>query len=191
MVNETNLVGVKLGLVDGVQVWEMPAFPDLRGNLLKSFVGGSSGSFSTEFIMKEHFFTVSKKDVFRGMHFQGPPHEVAKVVSIVQGEAIDFLLDARKTSKTFGHVQVQQLSQSSPVSIYIPVGVAHGYLSLQDNTIISYKMDGLFCGNCDGGISGEVVNNYLPLEFERTIRSDRDTRLQDFNNFEYRSSCTK
>lgn len=181
---------VKLGLVDGVQIWEMPTFPDLRGNLHKAFVGGLSGSFPVAFEMQEHFFTVSKKNVFRGMHFQGFPHEVSKVVSIIQGEAIDFLLDTRKASETYGFVQIQQLNQDSPVSIYIPVGVAHGYLSLKENTIISYKMDGFFCGNCDGGVSGEVVNDYLSLAFERTIRSERDTKLQKFNDFEYRSSCT-
>lgn len=191
MKDGSNMIEVKLGLVDGVQIWEMPTFPDLRGNLFKAFVGGQSGSFPVDFDMQEHFFTVSKKDVFRGMHFQGPPHAVAKVVSIVQGEAIDFLLDTRKASKTYGHVQIQQLSQGNPVSIYIPVGVAHGYLSLKDNTIISYKMDGFFCGNCDGGVSGEVVNDFLPMEFEKTIRSERDTKLQNFNDFEYRSSCTR
>ena len=127
---------VKLGLVDGVQIWEMPAFPDLRGGLFKAYVGGTSGSFTVNFAMQEHFFTVSKKDVFRGMHFQGQPHEVSKVVSLVQGEAIDFLLDVRRNSSTFGHVQIQQMSQENPVSIYIPVGVAHGYLALKDNTVI-------------------------------------------------------
>ena len=169
----------------------MPTFPDIRGALRKAYVRGISGSFQVDFDMQEHFFTISKKDVFRGMHFQGAPHEVAKVVSLVQGEAIDFLLDARKNSRTFGHVQIQQFTQEKPVSIYIPVGVAHGYLSLKDNTIISYKMDGFFCGNCDGGISGEIVADYLPIDFEKTIRSDRDKQLQNFNNFDYQSSCNK
>lgn len=181
----------KLGLVDGVQIWKMPIFPDLRGGLRKAYVGGISGSFSVNFAMQEHFFTISKKDVFRGMHFQGRPHEVAKIVSLVQGEAIDFLLDARVDSKTYGNLQIQQMNQMNPVSIFIPVGVAHGYLSLKDNTIFSYKMDGFFCGNCDGGISGEIVSDYLPIDFEKTIRSDRDKQLQKFDGFEYQSSCTK
>ena len=191
VVNGSKMVEVKMGLVDGVHVWEMPIFPDLRGNLVKAHVGGLSGSFPVDFAMQEHFFTMSKKDVFRGMHFQGPPHEVTKVVSIIQGEALDFLLDTRKTSKTYGYVQTQQLSQENPVSIYIPVGVAHGYLSLKDNTIISYKMNGFFCESCDGGISGDVVNYFLPTEFGKTIRSERDRQLQNFNDFEYRSSCNK
>jgi len=189
--NGNNMTETKLGLVDGVQIWEIPAFPDVRGGLFKAYVGGTSGSFTVNFAMQEHFFTVSKKDVFRGMHFQGSPHEVAKIVSLVQGEAIDFLLDARSESKTYGNVQIQQLNQVNPVSILIPTGVAHGYLSLKDSTIISYKMDGFFCGNCDGGISGEIVSDYLPIAFEKTIRSDRDKQLQEFNGFEYKSSCTK
>ena len=182
---------VKLGLVDGVQIWGMPTFLDLRGSLFKAYVGGVLGSFLLDFAMQEHFFTVSKKNVFRGMHFQGAPHAAAKIVSIVQGEAIDFLLDARKASRTYGNIQIQQMNQVNPVSIYIPVGVAHGYLALEDNTIISYKMDDFFCGNCDGGINGEIVSDYLPIDFRKTIRSDRDRQLQDFKDFYYQSSCTK
>lgn len=191
MVDPRNSIEVKSGKVEGVYIWEMPSFPDLRGTLFKSYVAGISGSFPLNFTMYEHFFTVSKKNVFRGMHFQGSPHEVTKVVSLVQGEAIDFLLDTRETSSTYGHLQIQAMNQTNPVSIYVPVGVAHGYLSLKDNTIISYKMDGAFCSNCDGGINGEIVKEYLPVEFEETIRSERDTKLQNFRDFIYKSNCAK
>ncbi|MEI7781784.1 MAG: dTDP-4-dehydrorhamnose 3,5-epimerase family protein, partial [Planctomycetota bacterium] len=68
-------------------------------------------------------------------------------------------------------------------------GVAHGYIALEDKTIISYKMDGFFCANCDGGISGEIINDYLPIDFSETIRSEKDLNLQSFENFHYESSC--
>lgn len=191
MSNESAPVQVKLGLIEGVHIWKMPNFLDIRGSLCKLFVGGRSGSFPLDFTMYEHFFTRSRKNVFRGMHFQGSPHEVVKIVSIIQGNAIDFLLDMRESSESYGHLQIQTMDQENPVSIYIPVGVAHGYLSLEDNTIISYKMDGAFCPNCDGGISGDIVKDYLPIDFEKTIRSEKDSKLSKFSDFEYVSNCLK
>jgi dTDP-4-dehydrorhamnose 3,5-epimerase-like enzyme len=75
------------------------------------------------------------------------------------------------------------------MSIYIPIGVAHGYIALEDKTIISYKIDGFFCANCDGGIGGEIIADYLPIDFADTIRSEKDLNLQSFENFHYESSC--
>lgn len=183
-------VQVSRGFIEGVHIWQMPVFSDIRGSLSKSYVAGEAGSFPVAFKMYEHFFTRSKKYVFRGMHFQGSPHKVVKIVSLVQGSAIDFLLDIRESSTTYGHLQIQEMDRENPVSIYVPVGVAHGYISLENDTVISYKMDGAFCTNCDGGISGEVVQDYLPINFEETIRSEKDLNLPKFADFEYKSSCS-
>lgn len=191
MSTERSRVEVKPGQVVGVHVWPMPNFPDIRGSLSKAYVAGEFGSFPVSFQMLEHFFTRSKKNVFRGMHFQGAPHRVSKIVSIIQGRATDFLLDMRVDSVTYGHLQIQEMNSENPISIYVPVGVAHGYIALEDKTIISYKMDGFFCANCDGGISGEVVKKYLPIDYAATIRSKKDQNLQGFDNFEYKSSCSE
>lgn len=183
-------IQVRPGDIDGAFTWSMQTFHDVRGKLSKAYTAGVSGSLPVLFNMHEHFFTFSDKNVFRGLHFQGAPHEVSKIVSIVQGKATDFLLDMRVDSATFGHLQIREFNSENPISIYIPVGVAHGYIALEDKTIISYKLDGFFCANCDGGISGEIINEYLPIDFADTIRSEKDLKLQSFNNFHYESSCT-
>ena len=177
------------GAIDGVELWKMPVFPDPRGRLFKAYVAGDRGSFPQSFTTYEHFFTESHKNVFRGMHFQGAPHSVSKIVSIVRGEAIAYLLDTRDDSPTFGHIQVENFLASDPISILIPVGVAWGYLILEEETLISYRMDGAFCANCDGGISAEVVAPFLPIALAETIRSDRDLALNRFENFTYTSKC--
>jgi len=177
------------GDIDGVELWEMPVFPDLRGRLFKAYVAGDRGSFSQSFTTYEHFFTESHKNVFRGMHFQGAPHSVSKIVSIVRGGAIAFLLDTRADSPSFGHIQIENFLASHPVSILIPIGVAWGYLILEEETLISYRMDGPFCANCDGGISAEVVAPFLPITLAETIRSDRDLALGRFDAFTYSSVC--
>lgn len=187
--NEANTPNIILGDVDGVYKWPMPVFTDLRGRLFKAYVAEKEGSFPVSFNTYEHFFTESKKNVFRGMHFQMTPHAVSKVISLVRGKAMVYLLDARDDSPTFGRVQRESFFQDAPLSIYIPVGVALGYLILEDQTTISYRMDGGFCGNCDAGINPDVVSEYLPIPLAETIRSERDLILPNFNNSRIVSTC--
>jgi dTDP-4-dehydrorhamnose 3,5-epimerase-like enzyme len=182
---------IVLGLVQGVYKWPMPVFKDLRGKLSKAYIAEKEGSFPITFQTYEHFFTESKKDVFRGMHFQMEPHAVAKVISYVRGNAIILLLDARRNSPTYGFLQKESFSGDAPLSIYIPAGVALGYLILQDETTISYRMDSGFCQNCDAGIDPSVISEYIPLPLAQTIRSDRDLDLQPFSNPKFFSSCSK
>lgn len=179
----------KIGNVDGVRVWSMPTHPDSRGRLFKAFSSASIEQLPIPFNTFEHFFTESHKNVFRGMHFQGEPHPVSKIISIVQGSAIDFLFDMREYSSTFRNLQIVNLDATLPASIFIPIGVAHGYLATTEKTIISYRMDGPFCANCDGGFSGKLIDSLLPIPFAKTIQSARDVDLVHFENYEYFSKC--
>jgi len=167
----------------------MPTCPDSRGRLFKAFSSANIEMLPIPFNTNEHFFTESHKNVFRGMHFQGNPHQVSKIISIVQGSAIDFLFDMRENSATFRNLQIVNLDATSPSSIYIPTGVAHGYLATSEKTIISYRMDGPFCANCDGGFSGKLIANLLPIPFTKTIQSSRDTDLIQFEDYRYVSNC--
>lgn len=191
MKRQENPSEITLGAIDGVEFWKMPVFSDLRGRLFKAYVAGDQGSFSNPFLTYEHFFTESHKNVFRGMHFQGEPHAVTKIISLIQGETIDFLLDTRQESKTFGFLQIQEMNATAPMSLVIPPGVAHGYLVLEEKTLISYRMDGPFCENCDSGVSAELVGEYLPVSLTETIRSARDLALPAFGRNDYNSKCSK
>jgi len=189
MMIDVNASTPSIGNVEGVHVWSMPTHSDERGRLFKAYTTADTGIFPIPFNTYEHFFTESKKNVFRGMHFQGQPHAVSKIVSIVSGKAKDFLFDMRKESETYGNLQILDLDESTPTSILIPTGVAHGYLALTEKTILSYRMDGAFCRNCDGGFSGEIVAGHLPISLEDTIRSVRDAKLFAFAGYQYKSDC--
>ena len=178
-----------IGNVKGAHVWSMPDHSDERGRLFKAYTTADSEIFPTPFNTYEHFFTESKKNVFRGMHFQGHPHAVSKIISIVSGKAKDFLFDMRKESETYGNLQILDLDELTPTSILIPIGVAHGYLALAEKTVLSYRMDGAFCQNCDGGFSAEIVADHLPILLEETIRSIRDINLAAFADYHYNSEC--
>ena len=178
-----------IGNVKGVHVWSMPTHPDMRGRLFKAYTAADTDLFPVPFNTYEHFFTESKKNVFRGMHFQGRPHAVSKIISVVLGNAKDFLFDMREESETYGNLQIVDLDELKPASIFVPAGVAHGYLALAEKTIISYRMDGPFCGKCDGGFSGGIVADHLPILLEETIRSLRDTELFEWEDYQYISEC--
>ena len=179
----------KLGDVKGVHLWQMPTHPDVRGRLFKAYTAANTQLFPIPFNTYEHFFTESKMNTFRGMHFQGNPHAVSKIISIVHGKAKDFLFDMREESETYGNLQIVHLDELAPASIFIPTGVAHGYLALAEKTIISYRMDGPFCGKCDSGFSGELVANHLSIVLSETIRSVRDAELIEFGKYNYLSEC--
>ena len=93
------------------------------------------------------------------------------------------------TISQYRNLQILNLDESTPTSILIPTGVAHGYLALTEKTILSYRMDGVFCRNCDGGFSGEIVAGHLPVLLENTIRSVRDAELVAFAGYQYKSDC--
>ena len=191
MIIKSNLSNPTIGNVMGVHVWQMSTHPDVRGRLFKAYTAADTELFPKPFDTYEHFFTESKKNVFRGMHFQGNPHAVSKIISVVLGKAKDFLFDMREESATYGNLQIVDLDDSTPTSIFIPTGVAHGYLALAEKTIISYRMDGPFCGNCDGGFSGGMVASHLTVLLAETIRSIRDAELVGFEEYQFRSKCEK
>lgn len=168
---------VQLGEIDGVKIWENRVFQDSRGKLVKSYVENSENFGGLEFQTVEHFFTVSKLNVFRGMHLQSGIHPSSKIVSLVVGSATDFLLDLRVCSKTFGHLKIEELSLEQPKSVFIPSGVAHGYRSNSDGTVFSYRYDSLFCSNCDSGISPKLIELFIGVPLSDLIVSDRDKEL--------------
>ena len=190
MIIKDNFNHHRISKINGVHVWQMPTYLDMRGRLFKAYTAADLEIIPVPFDTYEHFFTESRKYVFRGMHFQGDPHAVSKIISIVQGKAIDFLFDMRENSETYGNLQIVELDETEPASIFIPIGVAHGYLSLEEKTVISYRMDGPFCGKCDGGFSGELVAKFLPIQFSETIQSPRDASLIDYQNYKYQSDCS-
>ena len=168
---------VSLGRVQGIKIWEHKTFPDNRGRLSKVYALDIPNLGGVAFETFEHFFTYSHINVFRGMHLQAGAHPTSKIISLVSGKATDFLLDIRRDSSTFGNLYIEELEDSNPKSIFIPVGVAHGYISMSESTIISYRQERAFCASCDSGISSNLISDYLPFALSDLVLSDRDANL--------------
>lgn len=144
---------------------------DNRGSFVKFF---SQFAFDT----KEIFYTNSKKNTIRGMHFQSPPFAQNKIVHVVKGEIMDVLLDLRVDSNTYGKYTTYNLKEGGD-SLYVPKGFAHGFTSKIENTIVLYLVDSEYSKDHDVGIK---YNSFgYDWEVKDAIISDRD---QDHQNFE-------
>jgi len=76
----------------------------------------------------------------RGMHYQKDPYEEAKLVSCIRGSIYDVILDIRKTSKTYGKWITIKLTSENNNMLYIPIGMAHGFQTLEDHSVVYYQM---------------------------------------------------
>jgi len=182
-------IGVVSTNLESVFVWDSFVSLDARGRFIKSFGHSKMPSEISDFRTVEHFFTESRKNVVRGLHFQGLPHECSKIISIVRGSVSDFLFDMRVESSTFGCSQRIELQSDSPKSVYIPPGVAHGYFVHEEETIVSYRQNREFCPKCDSGINPNMLSRFFDIDFTNAIISDRDYQLPGFEDFQYTSNC--
>lgn len=116
-------------------------FGDERGWFLESYNQARYDSLikGTRFIQDN--LSCSMKGVVRGLHFQAPPFSQAKLVSVIQGKVLDVAVDLRRTSATYGKVFTVILDGERKNQLFIPRGFAHGFASLEDQTVFAYKCD--------------------------------------------------
>ncbi|MCF6775562.1 dTDP-4-dehydrorhamnose 3,5-epimerase family protein [Thiotrichales bacterium 19X7-9] len=127
---------------------------DDRGAFIKTFHEGlfhQHGLLETEF--KEEYYSVSKEATLRGLHFQLPPDEHVKVVYCIAGKVQDVLLDLRKGSPSYLNAMTLELSSNRSNVLYIPKGIAHGFLTLSDQAIMVYKTSTVYTPESDYGVN--------------------------------------
>jgi len=120
--------------------------------------------------------TVSKKGVLRGLHYQLPPFSQTKLVRVIQGKVLDVVVDIRKGSPTFGHHFSCELSAENQVELYIPRGFAHGFITLSDTSIFSYKVDQYYHPQNEGSIAPDDPSLAIDWQLakEEWIQSEKD-----------------
>jgi dTDP-4-dehydrorhamnose 3,5-epimerase/CDP-3, 6-dideoxy-D-glycero-D-glycero-4-hexulose-5-epimerase len=136
----------------GVKILRPFVFDDSRGNFVKPFHDGQLAAHGIHLNLREEFYTTSNANVIRGMHFQAPPHDHQKLVYCISGKVLDVLLDLRKTSATYGQHARFEVSAENKHVVYIPIGFAHGFLSLEDHSCLVYKTDTVHHPSSDRGI---------------------------------------
>lgn len=168
--------------LSGAYLIQLPLFSDDRGYFVKTFQQHIFQQHDIEFELNESYFSLSKKAVIRGMHFQTPPHQHDKIVYCPQGAILDVIIDLRKESATFGKYEAHVLSAENAKAYYIPKGFAHGFKALTEQAITYYLVGSEHSKEHDSGI---LYNSFgFDWECEAPIISQRDlafSPLQEFN----------
>ena len=121
----------------------------------------------------------SNKNVLRGLHYQKEPYGQGKLLTVLRGEILDLIVDIRPDSKTFlGHISLV-LDYKDNNLVYIPAGFAHGFLALDNNTLVMYKTTKEYSINHDAGIvwNDPTINFDWPID--NPILSDKDKNLPE------------
>tara|TARA_R110002167_G_scaffold65803_1_gene186187 strand:+ start:1292 stop:1780 length:489 start_codon:yes stop_codon:yes gene_type:complete len=123
--------------------------------------------------------SISKNGVLRGLHYQTGIHSQAKLVQVLKGEALDVVVDLRKESTTYGQHFKLKLSLENRKIIFIPKGMAHGFLALTDEVIFAYKCDEYYHPQSEAGIMFNDPELDINWEFTETnmIISEKDIKL--------------
>ena len=169
-----------------VIIIEPTLFRDNRGYFLESY---NQKKFE-EVVGKTSFVqdneSKSSKGVLRGLHFQKPPYEQAKLVRCVEGEVLDVAVDIRKNSKTYGQHIAVLLSGENKRQLFVPRGFAHGFLVLSDTATFAYKVDNTYAPEFDAGIrwNDKELNIQWGMEDSEVMISAKDAELPFFLEFE-------
>ena len=166
----------------GCKVIEVDVFRDKRGIFQKIYHQDEYQENALDVIFKEQYFTCSNKNVLRGMHFQLPPYDQSKLVTCLTGAVLDVFLDLRKNSKTYGQTDSCVLSEDSGKSIFLPSGIAHGFLSLEDNSGMLYNTSTVYNPDSDYGIMWNSIDYRWPIDNPKI--SERDKVHVTFNQFD-------
>lgn len=135
--------------------------------------------------VQDNFSKSRLKGTLRGLHFQSPPAAQAKLVGVLSGRILDVAVDLRRESPTFGNHVAAELSAEAGRQLYIPVGFAHGFMTLEDNTLVMYKVSDYYAPTHDSGIRWNDPDLAIawPMGAEVSL-SDKDRQLPPLKGFE-------
>jgi dTDP-4-dehydrorhamnose 3,5-epimerase/CDP-3, 6-dideoxy-D-glycero-D-glycero-4-hexulose-5-epimerase len=154
---------------------------DSRGQFIKTFNKEFFLQIGLDITIKESYYSISHLNVIRGMHFQTPPHEHTKLVYVSHGKITDVVLDIRKNSPTYGKFFDIELSAQNGMIIVIPTGFAHGFKSIEADTIVHYMQTTSYAPKHDCGLHHDSFG--YDWKTENPILSERDHSFQSFDEF--------
>ena len=155
---------------------------DARGDFVKTFHQDWFQEHGLRTDWVEQYYTKSRKGVLRGLHFQLPPHDHAKLVYCTAGEVMDVALDLRKGSPSFGRHVCLTLRAASGNLMYLASGLAHGFYTLSDSATMVYNVTSVYSPACDSGIRWDSAGIAWPDQ--APTLSERDQGFVGLGSFD-------
>ena len=171
--------------IEGLKLFHSPPFSDERGYFRELFRKSEiiQAGFLKEFVQDN--FSLSQKNVLRGLHFQKKPKTQAKIIRVIEGRVWDVVVDLRFKSPTFGKWQGVELSEQNGLGLLVPEEFAHGFLVLSDQAKVVYKNTHEYAPLFESGIiwNDPILNINWPVK--NPIVSSKDLLLPKFNSIDY------
>jgi dTDP-4-dehydrorhamnose 3,5-epimerase len=162
-------------------------FGDARGYFSETWSAQRYGEIgiTTDFVQDNQSYSADTGTV-RGLHYQRPPHAQGKLVRVLQGRIRDVAVDVRRGSPTFGEWVAEELSAETGAQLWIPRGFLHGFVTLEPDTVVFYKVDGQYAPDCDGAVRFDDpdLGSDWQIDTQRAVLSTKDAAAPDFKNFE-------
>lgn len=171
--------------IEGLMIIEPRIFPDDRGYFYESYSEKKyrEAGINAAFVQDNQSF--SQKGALRGLHGQANPFAQGKLVRVLQGRVLDVAVDIRKNSPTFGQYVTIELSGENHKQFWIPPGFLHGFLTLEDDTIFTYKVDNYYDKASEIGVlwNDHVLNIDWQTDLSNVLLSPKDKVLPTFADF--------
>ncbi len=175
---------IQTGIKDLIVI-EPKIFGDHRGYFTSPYIESAFNQLvgATHFVQDNE--SKSSKGVLRGLHFQLPPYDQAKLVRVISGAVIDVAVDLRKDSPDYGKHYSILLSGENKKQLFVPRGFAHGFVVLENDTIFSYKVDNIYAPEFESGIIWNDPDLSIDWKLNgiTPLLSDKDKELQSFKSF--------
>jgi dTDP-4-dehydrorhamnose 3,5-epimerase len=173
--------------IPGVILIRVRKFADSRGHFLETFRKSDFADFgiSCDFVQDNQAFS-AQPGTIRGLHLQVPPHAQAKLVRVLHGAIYDAAVDLRRGSPTYGKWCGARLTADGGEQIFVPRGFAHGYCTLEPDTIVAYKVDAYYAPQSEVGFiwNDPEIGIDWTIPAARVLVSEKDSELASLNSFE-------
>lgn len=169
--------------IEDLVIIKPAVFQDARGYFFESYnfnrfqeiLGGS--------VFVQDNESKSQKNVLRGLHFQRPPFTQGKLVRVIKGAVIDVAVDLRRNSSTYGKFHLVQLTEENKLMYWVPPGFAHGFVTLADDTIFTYKCTNIYNKESEGSLLWNDPDIGINWNIDNPILSDKDKESPLFKDF--------
>jgi dTDP-4-dehydrorhamnose 3,5-epimerase len=149
-----NLTARSFAALAGPILLETRRFTDPRGVFSETYSRRAAAAFGVgEEFVQDNWSRSERVGTVRGLHFQRQPHAQAKLVRVVRGRILDVAVDLRRSSATYGEHVAVELSEGDGRMLYVPVGFAHGFCTLEPMTEVAYKVSADYAPDADAGIA--------------------------------------
>ncbi|RLD42741.1 MAG: dTDP-4-dehydrorhamnose 3,5-epimerase [Bacteroidetes bacterium] len=169
--------------IEGLLVIKPNVFRDERGYFYESYSKSLFKELGLESEYVQDNESQSQKGVLRGLHFQRPPYAQGKLVRVVKGAVIDVAVDLRTNSKTYGQWEAVELTEDNKLLYWIPAGFAHGFVTMERNTIFSYKCTNVYNKESEGSLLWNDPDLNIDWGVKKPILSDKDIEAPLFKDF--------